>query len=101
MARANLERTIRKFAKLAENHMQANVGMRAKDPRGRTKEKEKEKGKLTKKERIPRENQSKEKLRMKSAVYVANSTLSKTAGTIEKIKIPGQKKVGKATGHQP
>ena len=37
---------------------------------------------------------------MKSAVYVANSMLSKTAGTMEKIIIPNQKKVGKATGHQ-
>ena len=50
-ARAKLVRTTRKCAKLAENHMQANVGMQAKGPRARTKEKEN----LTKKERIPRE----------------------------------------------
>ena len=95
-ARANQAKTTLRFAKLAEKPIQENVGMQTNGPRARTKEKEN----LTRKERIPRESQRKEKLRTKNAVYVENCMPPKTAGTMGRIRIPNQKKVEKATEHQ-
>ena len=59
--------------------MQVNVGMGTKVQMVKTKKKEK--GNLTRKEKIPKEKRKKENLtKRKNAVYVATNTLSKTAG---------------------
>ena len=61
---------------------------------------EKEKENLIRKERIPKENQRKEKLRARNAGYVENRTPPKTAGTMERPRVLHQRRVEKAAKHQ-